>query len=155
MSDECAFYKYDRGYYCIKAKKNVNDDIVHKYCWGYHYNDCPIYKDEDTSSSSCYITTACVTNRNMADNCEIMMNLRAFRDGYMSENHNEDIRKYYQIAPSIVSNINLLPNSKVIWDKVYDDMIAPCNDLIIAGKEKSAYELYKEKALVLEQKYNK
>lgn len=152
MSEECAFYKYDGGYYCIKAKKNIDSDIVHRYCWGYHYGDCPIYKEED-NTSSCYITTACVVHKHLADDCAIMMNLRAFRDGYMNEHHQKDIQEYYDIAPVIVNCINTQKNSGDIWDSVYDEMIKPCNDYIIEKEFSKAYRLYKEKTLEFKERY--
>ena len=49
MADECFYYYYDSGYSCaLKREKegnsSIDSDIVHRYCWGYHYEDCPMYK---------------------------------------------------------------------------------------------------------------
>ena len=42
MAEECRYYYYDNGYSCaLKREKegssSIDSDIVHRYCWGYHY----------------------------------------------------------------------------------------------------------------------
>lgn len=40
----CPFYAWRSDYYCIKTESSKPDDIYYRYCWGYDYGDCPIYK---------------------------------------------------------------------------------------------------------------
>lgn len=41
---DCPYYKYDHGYACVKSGNRVNEDVYCKYCRGYDYRDCPLYK---------------------------------------------------------------------------------------------------------------
>lgn len=164
MAEECRFYYYESGDYCCLKKKardddnyTVDDDWVHKYCWGYNYDDCPVYKnDASSSSSACYLTSACVISKGLPDNCEELETLRNFRDTYMKYDKSMccDIKHYYDVAPSIVENINKKQSAKAIWEQVYDNMILPCVELIKKGKLADAYRLYKEYSITLEEEYN-
>ena len=77
MGEECKFYYYDSGYSCMAKRKktdnsSIDSDTVHRYCWGYHYAECPLYKDRhryfdnlgndeyEASESWCFLTSACV-----------------------------------------------------------------------------------------------
>lgn len=49
MADECRYYYYDSGYSCMlkrekEGSSSIDSDTVHRYCWGYHYEECPRYK---------------------------------------------------------------------------------------------------------------
>lgn len=57
MANECEFYFYDRDYCCALLKQSdrryvVDSDWVHRYCWGYNYNDCPYYRNKSDLTSS-------------------------------------------------------------------------------------------------------
>ena len=75
MAEECIFYYYDNGYSCaLKREKegnsSIDSDIVHRYCWGYHYEECPRYKNRNSSSSTgCFLTSACVEAKGLPDDC--------------------------------------------------------------------------------------
>lgn len=55
--------------------------------------------------------------------CHELQLLRWFRDNFVSE---EDATHYYETAPLIVNEINELPNSNEIYDKIYYHVIAVC-----------------------------
>ena len=56
---------------------------------------------KETSSGSCYLTTACMKHFNVEfdDNCYELQVLRWFRDNFVSI---EDVNHYYKTAPAIV-----------------------------------------------------
>ena len=90
MAEECRNYYYDSGYCCrikreTEGSSSVDSDTVHRYCWGYHYDDCPRYRKaeygeysgydfkRDSSNDSaagssgdsswCFLTSACTAAR--------------------------------------------------------------------------------------------
>lgn len=159
MADECRYYYYDSGYSCaLKREKeglsSIDSDTVHRYCWGYHYEECPRYKNNG-SSGGCYLTSACVEAKGMADDCEQLQNLRTFRDVYLrgTEGGAQEIAEYYLIAPKIVENIKKRKDSTAIFEKVYEELIEPCVSFIKQGNNEQAHKLYKEYTLQLKQEY--
>ena len=63
----CPFYWYNHHYACRKSGKDVNEDTYYKYCRNYDYDDCPIYKGND--SGGCFLTSACTEARGLPDDC--------------------------------------------------------------------------------------
>lgn len=160
MAEECSYYYYDNGYSCaLKREKESNSSIDHdtvkKYCWGYHYEDCPRYKDRNSSSSGCFLTSACTEARGLPDDCEELTTLRAFRDGYLKSlpQGQSDICQYYHIAPAIVEKIHSLPNSKDIFDRIYAELVLPCVELIHTGNNEVAYAKYRDYVRQLQSEY--
>lgn len=149
----CPYYYWNNHYACRKTGKDVNEDTYYKYCRNYDYDDCPIYKGNDTSG--CYLTSACVEAKGMADNCHELTVLRAFRDGYMRSisGGDADICEYYHTAPAIVEKIKALPNAKDIFDQIYAELVLPCVALIESGKNADAYTKYKEYTKSLQLQY--
>ena len=157
VSDECAFYYYDYDYCCGLLKEQgkeyvLNSDTVHKYCWGSRYEDCPHYKKHrENQSGSCYLTSACVNVKGLPDDCEELACLRRFRDTYLmnTENGEDDIKRYYDIAPKIVQKISERTDSHEWWNKIYEELILPCVEFIHSSENEKAYELYKNFSLNL------
>jgi hypothetical protein len=79
----------------------------------------------DAAPSKCFITTACVHGRGMADDCEIMTLLRGFRDGYMMTTPagEEMVAHYYNIAPRIVAAIDVKAEPEPIYDAIYETLV--------------------------------
>ena len=159
MAEECRYYYYDSGYSCaLKREKegnsSIDSDIVHRYCWGYHYEECPRYKSGQ-SSGGCYLTSACVEARGLKDDCHELTVLRAFRDSYMRNTPNgaADICEYYHTAPSIVEKIKSLPNAQDVFDRIYSELVLPCVSLIEDGKNSEAYIKYKDYTKSLQAQY--
>ena len=149
MAEECRYYYYDNGYSCaLKREKegdsSIDSDTVYRYCWGYHYSECPRYKVKE-SSGGCFLTSACVEAKGLSDNCHELKVLRDFRDQYMSSlpSGPSDIAEYYRIAPAIVTKIKTLPDEKEIFDCIYSELVLPCVELIENGKKYEAYLKYK------------
>lgn len=156
----CDFYYYDHGYCCsIKREtsgdSSVNSDTYYGYCRSYSYEDCPIYKRKKDSSGGCYLTSACVEAKGLADDCRELSTLRRFRDGYLTnaEGGKAEIDEYYRIAPVIVNHIKERPNALAIFDKIYMELVLPCVEMIDAGENERAHQLYREYTMGLKALY--
>lgn len=168
MAEECQYYHYDSGFWgdgytCLLKQsegkdRKLDSDWVHKYCWNYNYGDCPFYQAKHGSSSSgCYLTSACVEARGLPDDCAELTALRQFRDGYVrcQPDGEADIKHYYAVAPQIVAAIHALdcPQALAVLDGLYTGLVQPCIRLIGQGQNEAAYQLYKQTAMQLEQQY--
>lgn len=160
MAEECRYYYYESGYCCaLKRQKegisSIDSDTVHRYCWGYHYEECPRYKSEQ-SSGGCYLTSACVEAKGLADNCPELQILRSFRDTYLLnvKGGDKEIAEYYRTAPLIVEKIKSQNNCKIIFDKIFSELVEPCVLLIKTGHYFQAHQLYKNYTLKLKEKYD-
>ena len=148
-------------YHSDGSFSKVSGDKVYHSKGGYSTvrGDKIYHSDGSTSTGSsgggCYLTTACVEARSLPDDCDELMTLREFRDGYMKEQPEgeSDIKTYYRVAPKIVEAINAREDSKQIYNDLYENMIVPCVEMIKNGKLEEAYSLYKSKALELAEAY--
>ena len=155
----CPYYKFESrifggDYYCIKQEKTVDSDTYYQYCRNYDYDDCPIYKHQ-SSSSGCFLTSACVTAKGLPDNCHELRTLRTYRDTWLSKADGglAAISHYYIVAPKIVDAIDNLPNSKEIYDMIYEKMVRPCVLFIEQEKFTEAFILYRTMTLQLADAY--
>lgn len=160
MAEECRFYYYDHGYSCaLKREKegnsSIDSDTVHRYCWGYHYEECPQYIAKNSSGGGCYLTSACVEAKGLTDDCKELTVLRNFRDTYMKNTAEgcTDICEYYHTAPVIVEEIKKLPNSMEIFENIYNELVVPCVKLIENGELEKAYLHYKDYVILMKNKY--
>lgn len=156
IAAQAAIANEQRGWardYCLKKDDFVDSETSKNYC-RYGGKDCPIYENR-SSSGGCYLTTACVEHKGLADDCVELMTLRGFRDGYMSdlEQGRKDIEEYYKTALGIVEAINSTEEADEVYAALYSDVIVPCVELIRAGQNKKAYEKYKDMVKSLEDKY--
>lgn len=158
MAEECRYYYYDNGYSCaLKREKegnsSIDSDIVHRYCWGYHYEECPRFKSQ--SSGGCFLTSACVEAKGLADDCRELTVLRNYRDTYLKNrpNGSDDILEYYRIAPAIIEKIKMLPNAMEIFTKIYDELVTLCVSLIDEERYEDAYYTYKNYIENLKKRY--
>lgn len=121
------------------------------------YHSCPLYKDATgkRNSGGCYLTSACMgaKGEEFSDDCYELEVLRKFRDSYVKENYPKDIEMYYEIAPLIVEKIEDLKESNDIFEKMYDELVVPCCELIEKNKLYEAYIKYKNYSLELSRKY--
>ena len=92
----------------------------------------------------CFLTSACVHARGLPDDCEELTVLRRYRDKYLRDRDGgaEAIRRYYEIAPQIVSRVNRRPDAEAVWNSVYEETILPCVSMIKAGRMEEAFALY-------------
>ncbi len=149
----CPYYWYNYHYACRKSGKDVNEDIYNKYCQGYDYGDCPIYKGYD--SGGCFLTSACVEAKGLSDDCYELTVLRGFRDQYLrkTENGRNEIAEYYFIAPQIVTAIKNRQDAAAIFEAIYSDMIKPCIEMIEQGDNDGAHSLYRKMVKQLQAQY--
>lgn len=155
----CPYYKWRSNffggdYYCMKKDSEVNDDVYKRYCRDYSYSDCPIYKGS-SSSSSCYLTTACMVSKGRDDKCYELQTLRSFRDSYMkaSPEGKRLVEEYYSIAPKIVSEINKSESRFEIYDDLYEKVIKRCVSFIEEGRFEETKDLYCKMVNGLQEKF--
>lgn len=154
MARDCPFLKWDSsigwmgGMRCIASQERVETGsaIYNNYCHNYEsgYSRCPHFKGEPIRSDGCYLTSACVEAMGLADDCDELTALRAFRDGWLAKQSGgrEMIDEYYRVAPAIVDAIHLSPNCDDILKELYDSMVVPCVRAIDAGNMEKTLEIY-------------
>lgn len=152
--DEIYDYKSEKSVRSFMKENGLNPDKYYK----------PDGKSSHSKSGSgsgsgtegCYLTSACVAARGLPDHCEELQTLRSFRDGYLSEQPGgrEEIARYYTLAPGIVYSINQRADATSVWSRIYEEMIAPCVEMISAGQNEQAHQLYKAYSLRLEVLYS-
>lgn len=103
----------------------------------------------------CYITTAVCNASGLGDNCEELMLLRDFRDGYMSRlpEGEQMIRQYYDVAPTIVKHIDRSENAQAVYDGIWNNYIRPCIGLIKEGRDEECCALYSSMVNDLKDEY--
>ncbi|MGH3855690.1 MAG: CFI-box-CTERM domain-containing protein [Pseudonocardiaceae bacterium] len=67
----------------------------------------------------CFITTACVVSRGLADDCEELTVLRKLRDGYLSRLTGGPalVSHYYRVAPAIVSALDQREDKAEVYER--------------------------------------
>lgn len=139
-------------------------DIQDRKVWcGYYKNyydpedgyDCRRFEIKKSSSGPCYLTTACVGNKKLSDDCRELAMMRKLRDDYIAllPNGEAEISDYYATAPDIVGAIDARTDAGPIYDELYDNSILPCVELVEVGENEKAYEKYKEMVAELKEKY--
>lgn len=57
------------------------------------------------------------------------------------------------MAPGIVTAINQLPDALEIWDRIFEELVKPCVQMIHANQNAQAHQLYKSYATKLAHSY--
>lgn len=80
----------------------------------------------------CFITTAVCEAMNREDDCYELSSFREFRDTYMLESDERKamIEEYYQVAPVIVTSINMNPDAGTRYHSIWTQYLKPCLDSI-------------------------
>ncbi len=94
----------------------------------------------------CYITTAVCRSTGGGDNCYELSLLRRYRDGYLSslEGGADLIRRYYDVAPSIVKHIDEREDAGRVYEGIYQDWISPCIRMIEEGRNEECCQTYEQ-----------
>lgn len=132
------------SYQYILHKYNIDGNYIRA---GYYSSGDVIFNiTEESSSSGCFVTTACIESMGLSDKCYELEVLRRFRDQWVSHHDNgeKEIGIYYEIAPKIVDKLRQHENSKEIYAWIYKEMIQKCVRYIENGDDEAAYQLYKE-----------
>lgn len=103
----------------------------------------------------CFITTAVCESLHKPDDCEELTMLRAYRDTYMAstEEGRELVRRYYDIAPTIVHKIDRRSDAGEIYSGIYEEHLIPCLDSIREGENERCLEQYRGMVESLEERY--
>ena len=80
---------------------------------------------KSSGGSECFLTTACVNHKGLADDCFELESLRWLRDSVVRKQNDGDalIKEYYRIGPAIVEAIEQHPMKCQILDSMYNDLI--------------------------------
>lgn len=98
-----------------------------------------------SKKGGCYITTAICEKNGLADDCDELITLRAFRDQYMrqSEQGRKLVDEYYAVAPRIVDELKKLPHGGVqIFDYLEREYLRPAIAAIKDGDTELALNIY-------------
>lgn len=111
---------------------------------------------ESNDGGGCFITTACVEERGLDDDCLELETLRAFRDNWLAvtSEGREQIARYYRIAPVIVDRINHREDRKAVYSDLYTRLVEKSVLLINSNDMSGAYKLYKGIVDELAEKYD-
>ena len=92
---------------------------------------------------NCFLTSACVFHKGLADDCTELTTLRDFRDNYMKKTPegNKLIEEYYAIAPSLAEKISKRADKDAIYDSIYADILT-CIGLINSKKFDETIDTY-------------
>ena len=95
--------------------------------------------------SQCLLTTVCVRDRGLPDDCDQLMVQGRLRDDYVAglPGGLEIIAEYYRDAPLIVAAIERDPHRPEVVDRVFD-VVTRCVGLVRAGQEPEAFGHYVE-----------
>lgn len=123
----------DGNLYTGKSKLKKHD------FWGNHQGAA--------KPSSCFIVTACVEARGLADDCEELAIIRKLRDGYVRQLPEGPalVTEYYEKAPRIVEAIDALPPEEraTTYSWVWQAGIEPAVALVREGRCEEALSLYR------------
>ena len=119
------------------TKEHAKENRSYDKGWN-HTND-----QRESSSSGCFLTTACVDHAGLADDCRELQVLRRFRDDYVAAlpDGQNILDEYYQIAPSIVRRIQLSQQRENILAALFGT-VTEAVILIENGHYKQALDTY-------------
>lgn len=116
----------------------------------------PVASTGTSSGSGCFLTTACVQHKQMADDCYPLQQLRSLRDEFMLNSNDGTlmVKEYYAIGPAIVNAIDGCDNKAAIYEYMYQNMILPAVALVAEGKKEEAVIYYRTFVKALAENYN-
>lgn len=103
----------------------------------------------------CFITTAVCRDSGKPDDCAELSAFRTFRDGYLRSCPDGPalISEYYDVAPGIVTRIDLSSHPSEVYEALQRDYLEPCYADLRAGRLAQCKERYVQMVRELEQKY--
>lgn len=146
----CPYYTFrENDYYCQKKSNYVNSDTYYRYCRNYSYDECPIYKQTETSN--CYLTTIVCNILHKKDDDQILNTLRNFRDNVLQRD-----KKYYKILKDY-DTIGPIISEKIANDKdklllskyLYQSILIPTATNINNNNYEKAITIYEIMTLSL------
>jgi hypothetical protein len=99
----------------------------------------------------CFLSTACVSARGLADNCVELTTLRRFRDQYLLSTPagKQLVEEYYRIAPAICTAIETRADAGRVYDHLYRELVEPSVALVESGQLDEALLRYRRVTLAL------
>lgn len=103
----------------------------------------------------CFITTAACEFAGKDDDCPELMAFRAFRDGYLAHSPGGEalIREYYDLAPGLVTAIELLGEKQEVYPALWQSYLLPCYEAIGRGENERCRALYTRMVRSLQRRY--
>ena len=151
----CPYYTFKGGlfggdYWCRLSDSSVNESMYSNYCKNYNYSNCSIYRKENPSSG-CFITTVVHDILGKKDDCEILNNLRVFRDDVLQKNekYHEYLQDYDNIGPVIADSLYHDKDREKMAKGIYDIALVPISNLVKQKKYDEAVEKYHVMTLCL------
>ena len=147
MSDMCKHYRWNGGilgdYWCDKNNCRIDDAWYNRYCKGYRYNECEIYK-KSNSSTGCFLTTIVHKILGKEDNDSILENFRSFRDNVLQKDskYYDVLKMYDTVGPMIVECIELDDDKEKIANTIFKNILFPLNDKINNHEYDHAVNMY-------------
>ena len=126
----------------------LTDTICEK--WAYKFKGNNIKTTDAASiqpgfkSKLCYVTTAVCRSLNKPEDCYELNLLKDYRDNYLilTENGEELVKKYYDIAPTIVKRIDKSDNPEEKYRYIWDRYLKVCITYIQSGDKERCGEEY-------------
>ena len=103
----------------------------------------------------CFITTAVCESAGKGDDCEELTAFRAFRDGWLKQQKDgaELICEYYNIAPGIVTCIDLCSDRERRYAEIRERYLEPCFASLKAGEMEDCKARYVQMVRDLQKEY--
>lgn len=151
----CPYYTFRQNdYYCNKNSNYVNSDMYYRYCRGYSYDECRIYKNEPVSG--CYLTTIVCNLLGKEDNDVVLNTLRGFRDNHLKLDmkYLELLLTYDIVGPLISAKMKNDKKGKELANYLYNNVLVKVVELLNKKDYMNAIKLYKEMTIELINRYN-
>lgn len=98
----------------------------------------------------CYLTTACVEYKGLADNCDELETLRELRTWMLTNSKGKSlVEEYKKRAPMLVKKIKQSPNKELLLEYCYENVLTAVN-LVKQNELSAAMNHYKKTSLELE-----
>lgn len=103
----------------------------------------------------CFITTAVCDSFGKPDDCYELTSFRHFRDTYMQQEEELSAlcEEYYEIAPGIVTCIDLSENKEEIYKGIWEKWLSPCLSHLENQEPELCADTYKDMVLTLKKRY--
>lgn len=130
----------EKSYYCSDTKADRACKEIHGEAW---------FFDEDDGQcldSSCFLTTACVAEMGLRDDCFELATLRRFRDEVLDKlpGGRAEIACYYRIAPLVVSKLSSTDAPSLELARIYVLYIVPSVIAVGLGRHCWARRIYRQ-----------
>ena len=103
----------------------------------------------------CFITTAVCESFGKPDDCYELTSFRRFRDEQMlaTPEGRALVEEYYDVAPAIVTCIDLSEERKSVYEDIWSEWLAPCLKDIESGRMADCGKRYAQMVRSLKYRY--